>query len=246
MNNSSSLTKFLIIGIIIFVLIGTKNQLAVIQRVKDTVETVENTAFDNKGGGESKVVSIPNKENFDESRYSSHSQETIEYFKQITMGREFDSQKNYIKRWNTDVKIYVQGESSSVLSSELDRIVSDLNDIIDPINLEIVSNPNEANMIVFLGSYTDFHNLNPDISLSVLEGNWGLFSAGTNNATLYVDTHRANTEEQKHLLREELTQSLGLFNDTNDYPNSIFYKGWTTTTEYSDIDRELIDMLYNE
>jgi hypothetical protein len=64
---------------------------------------------------------------------------------------------------------------------------------------------------------------------------------------MYVDVTRASNDEnaQKHLLREELTQSLGLFNDSYKYDNSIFYQGWTTTTEYDPIDRELIDMLYN-
>lgn len=246
MNNSTSLTKFLIIGIVIFVFIGTKNQLSVIKRVKDTVKTIESTAFNNSGGGQDNTSSLPNTENFDETRYLSHSQESIEYFKQVAMGREFDSKKNYIKRWNTDVKIYVQGESIVELISELNKIVSDLNNIIDPINLEVVSDPNESNMIVFFGSHISFYEQNPHIPLERLESNWGLFNSGTNSAILYVDTHRANVEEQKHLLREELTQSLGLFNDTYDYPSSIFYQGWTTTTEYSDIDRELIDMLYNE
>ena len=245
MNNSSSLTKFLIIAIVIFVFIGTKNQLAVIQRVKDTFKTVESTLPEDNGGGESRL-SLPTQETFNESKYSSHSQETIEYFKQVTMGREFDSDKNYIKRWNTDVKIFVEGTSVNELNLELDRIVSELNDIIDPINFEVVSDRSEANMFVFFGSYTEFHNQYPSISLSKLESNWGLFSAGVNNANLYVDIYRANSEEQKHLLREELTQSLGLFNDTDDYPNSIFYQGWTSTTEYADIDKELIDMLYNE
>ena len=45
---------------------------------------------------------------------------------------------------------------------------------------------------------------------------------------------------------EELTQSLGLFNDSYKYPESIYYQGWTTTTEYAPIDVELIEMLYNE
>jgi hypothetical protein len=63
---------------------------------------------------------------------------------------------------------------------------------------------------------------------------------------MYVDIIRAKEDDaQKHLLREELTQSLGLFNDSYKYDNSIFYQGWTTTTEYAPIDRELIDMLYN-
>ena len=64
---------------------------------------------------------------------------------------------------------------------------------------------------------------------------------------MYVDLERTgdNFEAQKHLLREELTQSLGLFNDSWKYPESIFYQGWSTVTEYSDMDKRLIDMLYN-
>jgi hypothetical protein len=63
---------------------------------------------------------------------------------------------------------------------------------------------------------------------------------------MYVDIERTKSRDaQRHLLREELTQSLGLINDTYDYPESIFYQGWTETTEYAPIDRELIQMLYN-
>ena len=64
----------------------------------------------------------------------------------------------------------------------------------------------------------------------------------------FVDLNRTvgETEFQKHILREELTQSLGLFNDSEKYENSIFYDGYSTVTEYSEIDKELIDMLYNE
>ena len=64
---------------------------------------------------------------------------------------------------------------------------------------------------------------------------------------MYVDMIRTkeNQKAQKHLLREELTQSLGLCNDSWKYDNSIFYQGWTTTNQYSEMDKRLIDMLYN-
>jgi hypothetical protein len=52
--------------------------------------------------------------------------------------------------------------------------------------------------------------------------------------------------ERRHLLREELTQSLGLMNDTNDYPDSIFYQAWTITTQYSEIDKKIIRLLYHQ
>ena len=62
---------------------------------------------------------------------------------------------------------------------------------------------------------------------------------------MYVDIFRANIEAQKHLLREELTQSLGLARDSPEYTESIFQSSWTTTTEFAAIDKELIRLLYH-
>ena len=62
---------------------------------------------------------------------------------------------------------------------------------------------------------------------------------------MYVDINKANTLEQKHLLREEFTQSLGLAKDSGLYDDSIFQSEWTSTTEYSTIDRDLIRLLYH-
>tara|TARA_B100001093_G_scaffold520464_1_gene616279 strand:+ start:7859 stop:8116 length:258 start_codon:yes stop_codon:yes gene_type:complete len=62
---------------------------------------------------------------------------------------------------------------------------------------------------------------------------------------MYVDINRANLAEQKHLLREELTQSLGLARDSQKYPESIFQSAWTTTTKYTSIDSDLIRLLYH-
>ena len=129
---------------------------------------------------------------------------------------------------------------------ELNDIVSELNNIINTIDIEIVKTPNDANMFIYLGSSDGFANYCPNLDRSLLTNNWGLFSVRSVNAYMYVDINRANEVEQKHLLREELTQSLGLFNDSYKYPESIYYQGWTTTTEYAPIDVELIEMLYNE
>ena len=42
-----------------------------------------------------------------------------------------------------------------------------------------------------------------------------------------------------------MTQSLGVLMDSSRYPDSIFYSGWTTVTEYSDLDRAVIRLLYD-
>ena len=138
------------------------------------------------------------------------------------------------------------GYCSPMMMNELNRIVKELNDIINPITISVVSKRSDANFIIFLGSYQTFAKNHPDIHAERLKNNWGYFQTYTNEGLMYVDINRAKEDDaQKHLLREELTQSLGLFNDSYKYDNSIFYQGWTTTTEYAPIDRELIDMLYN-
>ncbi len=80
-------------------------------------------------------------------------------------------------------------------------------------------------------------------------GNLGFFWLTWNNAgwirhaNILVDS----TVPQKlrnHLLREELTQSLGLMNDSPRFRHSIFFGGQSNDTAYLPIDRQLIAMLY--
>ena len=178
---------------------------------------------------------------------SQNSKETEEYFDEIVMYSEFtNNRRSEPYTWKTDMKIYVDGEKPEYLMSELKRIVGELNYIIDPINIKIVTNKNESNYIIYFGSHTDFKNKYNLSSPQHLDRNWGFFEVGTSSGMMYVDLYRnKDTESHKHLLREELTQSLGLFNDSYKYTESIFYKGWTTTTEFATIDIELIEMLYN-
>lgn len=178
-------------------------------------------------------------------------QEIRSYFNEICTGSEYGNAK-YTYKWKHDVKIFVKGEKRDYLMDELRRIIKELNSLIDPIKLKIVNTMSEADFIILFGTHTEFKKMNPG-DAKMIDKNWGYFSCGVNDKTrsiiygeMYVDLYRTSTRtEQKHLLREELTQAMGLANDSWKYPNSIFYQGWTTTTEYDEIDREIIKMLYN-
>ena len=57
----------------------------------------------------------------------------------------------------------------------------------------------------------------------------------------------ANEQLRNHLLREELTQSMGLPADSSNYTDSIFQQDpFYKPTEYSAIDKEVIKLLYNQ
>jgi hypothetical protein len=180
--------------------------------------------------------------------YSRYDQETNEYFNEIALKSEFnDRALKTPSRWTTDMKIYCLGSFPEFMTEELRRILKELNHIIDPIQISIVTQKKDANFFIFLGSHDGFKQNFPDVNEELLLRNWGLFQIYSNRGQMYVDMIRTNEDQevQKHLLREELTQSLGLFNDSWKYDNSIFYQGWTTTTQYSEMDKRLIDLLYN-
>lgn len=176
------------------------------------------------------------------------SQKTKEYFNIVALNNEFLGERSEVFKWTSDMKIYVDGDDQGYLVDELTRIVSELNDIINPIEIKIVKTKKESNYVVYFGNYKNLKNDYKIYYPELLAKNFGYFEVFPNNTGLmYVDvTRTSSVDGQKHLLREELTQSLGLFNDSYKYPESIFYQGWTTVTEYAPIDRELIDMLYNE
>jgi len=182
------------------------------------------------------------------------------YFNEIVSKNEFNN-KTSINKWNKDVKIFICDNTEDnlysknvdddvvVLKTELQKIVKELNEYINGITIEIVEVKDSANFLIYLGS-DNWYNSCVTKSVNYTKNNLGLFLISKSNnvitkGTMYVDIYRTETiNEKKHLLREELTQSLGFFNDSWSYPESIFYQGWTDVTEYSEMDKEIIKMLY--
>lgn len=220
---------------IMFLAVCFKNNNTDYDVVKELSYLLDNNNVEVGGGSEEpkKTVKV-------------YSKETKEYFNEVAYGREFNQISGSLYKWDTDMKIYVDGEKPEYLMSELRKIVSELNYIINPIDIKIVSSKSQSNYVIYFGDDNTFKQRYNLYSPGLLDHNWGYFELYYGTGVMYVDLYRTrNIESRKHLLREELTQSLGLVNDSYKYPESIFYQGWTTTTEFAPIDRELIDMLYN-
>ena len=90
----------------------------------------------------------------------------------------------------------------------------------------------------------------PAIEPNYVAGNFGFFwtwwneDGAIDRARILYSTPALTPEERAHMIREELTQVLGLMNDSPEYPDSIFQIEWTITNRYAPIDRALIEMLY--
>jgi hypothetical protein len=240
---SSAFGVFLV-SLVVFAYVGEKNQ--------DMIMTKLGNYF--KADGEDIQEFIRNmregnyKHKFDESKYTS---EEVSYFNEIVYDGIEDGKPvhtNFVDKYTEDVKIYMEGDQPSYIVEELDRIVNELNGIINPIEVYVVHDKSEANLIVTIGSgdlvsqqYTVFQNFDNSRARGRV-----VFSEEGNYANVMLNTDNIETvTSAKHVLREEVTQALGLIHDSMTYPESIFYDGQCNVTEYAPIDRKLIDILYN-
>ena len=172
-------------------------------------------------------------------------------FKAVALGSEFGDQRQVIKKWVRPMRIFVKGAFSEDHNQELTRIIEELNLFFsDGFSISIVTEEDEANFIIYFGDPDD-PSLNIPFDRSLLINNTGLFAISFNtrneieSGSMFVKTSFITNTLQKHILREELTQSLGIANDIPWPVNSIFYEGYSEITELDKVDIEIIRLLYH-
>jgi hypothetical protein len=180
----------------------------------------------------------------DKGRYT---QEEIDYFREIAFGSEFEGDFNRLRKWNKDVVgIKIFGDPTDEDRETLQEVIRDIGEITSGIRLELVQD--DPDISVYFIPQREFYQYT---ERDIAESNWGLFWYYSNDkgeiqeARLLISTDQPNQVERNHLIREELTQALGLGNDSWKYENSIFYQGWNTLQEYGEIDKKLIQILYH-
>ena len=180
-----------------------------------------------------------------QSNTNNFTQEEIEYFTEIALGAEFGDETPVIKKWTDDVRIKINGEPTEEDLQTINNIVNDINKIITGLRIKIVDK--NENLSITFSPESDFTSIDPNY----VPTNYGFFWALWHddnfiiyNASILISSIGITQKERSHLIREELTQSLGLMNDSNKFEDSIFYQDWTNITEFSEIDRAVIKLLY--
>lgn len=172
------------------------------------------------------------------------SQEALDYFVEIAFGAEFGDADSVIRKWEDDIRIGVFGEPGEADLEGLATVIADLNFLIGTISIDIVDT--DHNVEIHLVPEARFAEIEPNY----VPGNSGFFWLWWDahgyifDARILISTTGITQAERSHLIREELTQVLGLMNDSWSYPDSIFYQGWTDVQVFSDIDVMVIKMLY--
>lgn len=167
----------------------------------------------------------------------------IDYLQEVAFGFEFGSAPPLIRKWDRSPGIQLFGSPTAADLETLTGVLEELNLLMEEVHAEVVSS--EPTVEVHFAPVSQF----PTILPGYVPGNDGYFGVwfdATNRiykAVVLLSSDQTQIA-RNHLIREEITQMLGLAKDSYSYPNSIFFQGWTTTQGYDPIDLALIEMLY--
>jgi hypothetical protein len=173
-----------------------------------------------------------------------YSRVELDFFAEIAGQVEYGGSDGLIHKWAEDVRLLVIGNPTRRDRTALDNTIADLNALIAPRQIILVED--DPNLELYFAPESEFATILPEyvpVNMGYIYIWWDDAGAITRGVML-VSTTGITADERAHLIREELTQSLGLLADTTRYENSIFYQEWTTTNRYSPLDRTVIEMLY--
>ena len=194
---------------------------------------------------------------FKDHELSEYDKELINYFNEVALNAEFDDTSDRIIKWTEPMSLYI------IKDGEFDTQISIIKNTISKINnltkgefkIQLVDNYLKSNAVFFLLEKDKVELLVPSFFEGIEEESAGLtvIEYDSENyeikyAKIFIDINEP-LESQESIILEELTQSIGLMNDSEKYANSIFYQNKAldsiNTMEYSKMDIDIIKMLYH-
>ena len=193
---------------------------------------------------------------YGDSPYGKYSIRSMEYFLEIGLCTEFQENCDpKVRKWESGIIVAIHGSYTDEDYQEVQKIMSELQQLTG-LAFTLANNSNLPNMNIYFTTQEGFTQCHPKYDEMVRrEGlQRGLFTFDTNNdndgniiirANICIDQSMPLITRH-HLLREEMTQSLGIGNDSTRYPGSIFQQNWDSKPRaYTEIDKEVIQILYD-
>lgn len=174
--------------------------------------------------------------------------EIKEAFIASAFNAEYGDNVGKIRRWAKPIKIFIEGAATKEDLETIERFVELLNLRVNGLpQVSFTKKKANANLRIIFAKLDEL----PVIEPGYVAGNWGFFrywydkGFRLTEARVLIATDVTTQEARNHLLLEEIVGSLGLTNDIDSHPDSIIYQPWTTTQHLSELDWELLDLLYD-
>jgi hypothetical protein len=167
----------------------------------------------------------------------------VSYFFEVAIGAEFGNSDAVIKKWESPIRINVYGQPTAADWETLRAVIADLRELAPTLDIELTDVA--PNLELYFVPEREFKDYEPNYQPLNMGFFWVWWDENTiNRARVLIASEEITQAERSHLIREELTQALGLMQDSDRYPDSIFFRKWTETNRYSNLDRAIIALLY--
>lgn len=189
--------------------------------------------------------------------FSEYESELFSYFTKIALKAEYGYHPNRIIKWKKPMKLFVfLDEENEAYLKIVEEVVRDINELVsDGFKISLTDYSVNADAIIHVVNKDRMMKMDKCFMDGINEDFSGLaevfFSVSNsyliNKAKIFVDIDEP-FERHRAIILEELTQALGLLNDTFDYGDSVFFQNKTSENpveDYSLIDKDIIQLLYH-
>jgi hypothetical protein len=173
-----------------------------------------------------------------------YTDEELSYFAEIAFGAEFGGAATpLLHRWDKNPSVRVHGTPVAADDAVITQVLGEINSLTHGVRLQRTDGTGDIDLYVV--PQADFQRYDPNAIPGSRGFVWIWWDAGQQiiRARILVASD-VSQDARAHVIREELTQSLGLLRDSHRYPESIFYAAASLVQSYAPIDRAVIEMLY--
>ena len=190
-----------------------------------------------------------------------YEEEMIKYFREVAINSEYYDNPERITKWKEPMLIHIIKDNTYKKQLALiQETIKGINELAtDGFKIKFTESPKKANTFLYLCARESVAKLSPNFyksftdnidievaGFAYTEFDWNNYRI--KKAFIFIDPEEPLNIQESTIL-EEVTQSIGLMNDSEKYSNSIFYENQieedTIVMQYSKMDKDLIRFLYH-
>jgi len=177
--------------------------------------------------------------------------QVINYFEKIALGFEGGGINEITRKWKVSMKVYLGGSPNDLLKQELNKIVTEINQLAtDGFTIEITNDSLASNFNILVGTAKQYYTIYPSLgdTTSTSAGNYYIYWSNKSNivyGNMFIDVNQGTSSYSTFLLRRLFTGATGLTNTSYEQYGSIFSRDWSVVNNYLQIDKDLIRLLYH-
>lgn len=182
-------------------------------------------------------------------------EKVYEFLETVALGAEYGRQEPVASRWMRSPSLSLFGANTDETETVL-QVVRELNELLQEGRIQIKpgkAHDEKAAIRVYFADRDDFSALARKLGFEYISGNAGYFyvwwSPGHEiyRAVVFIDK-KLKGKNRLHFVREEITQAMGLPNDSSLFKSSIFYQKGRDNGKaiaYSELDQKIIRFYYH-